>query len=44
MKNFKQLKIWQKGMELVKKKYQMAEQLPPEEKYGLRIQLTKSAI
>lgn len=44
MKNFKNLKIWQKGMELVKKTYQLAKMPPPVEKYGLGIQLTKSAI
>jgi four helix bundle protein len=44
MKNFKKLKIWQKGMEIVLKTYQLTKQLPPEEKYGLKIQSTKSAV
>jgi len=44
MKNFKNLIIWLKGMELVKQTYQLARLLPSEEKYGLRMQLTKSAV
>lgn len=44
MKNFKKLKIWQKGMDIVVKAYELARQYPPEEKYGLRLQVTKSAV
>lgn len=44
MKNFKKLKIWQKGMEIVVKSYQLAKVLPVEEKYGLRSQVCRSAV
>jgi four helix bundle protein len=44
MKNFKKLKIWQKGMELVMLTYKLADQLPKEEKYGLRSQMTSAVI
>jgi four helix bundle protein len=44
MKNFKNLLIWQKGMEIVKKTYQLAKQLPAEEKFGLSIQVCKAAV
>jgi four helix bundle protein len=44
MKNFKKLKIWQKGMELVLLVYKLADQLPKEEKFGLRSQLTRAVI
>ncbi|MBT1698202.1 four helix bundle protein [Fulvivirgaceae bacterium PWU4] len=44
MKNFKKLKIWQKGMEIVFRTYQLAKQLPSVEKYGLTIQITKAAV
>ena len=44
MKNFQNLKIWQKGMEIVKATYSLAKQLPSEEKYGLRIQICKASV
>jgi four helix bundle protein len=44
MKNFKQLKIWQQGMLIVRQVYQVSEFLPNEEKYGLRSQMTRAAV
>jgi four helix bundle protein len=44
MKDFKKLKVWQKGMEIVLATYTLVSQLPGEEKFGLRIQMTKSAV
>lgn len=44
MKNFKKLLVWQKGMDLVDRIYQLTHELPREEKYGLRSQLTSAAI
>src|SRR5687768_17171127 len=44
MKNFKNLKIWQKGMEIVKKTYAVSKQLPSQEKFGLSIQICKAAV
>lgn len=36
--------IWQKGMDLVLHVYKLAGQLPPEEKFGLRSQMTSAVI
>jgi four helix bundle protein len=44
MKNFKNLKVWQKGMEIVRKTYMVAKQLPSQEKFGLSIQICKAAV
>ncbi|HAF29590.1 MAG TPA: diversity-generating retroelement protein bAvd family protein [Bacteroidales bacterium] len=44
MKNFKKLKIWEKGIEIVKEVYRIASFLPDKEKYGLYSQLTRAAI
>ena len=44
MTNFKNLKIWHKGMELVVSIYKLSNKLPQEEKYGLRSQITRAVI
>jgi four helix bundle protein len=44
MKNFKQLLIWQKGMEIWKETYALTSTLPPEEKFGLVSQMNRCAI
>ncbi|MCX8492433.1 MAG: four helix bundle protein [Cyclobacteriaceae bacterium] len=44
MKNFKKLRIWQKGMDLVLFTYKQADQLPKEEEFGLGSQMTSAAI
>ncbi len=44
MKDFKKLKIWQKGMEIAKQVYELVAEFPSEEKYGLRLQMTKAAV
>ena len=44
MKNYKELLIWQKGIEIVKKIYQLTKQFPSEEKYGLISQITRAAV
>ena len=44
MKNYKELIIWQKSIEIVKKIYQLTKQFPSEEKYGLISQITRAAI
>jgi len=44
MTNFRNLKIWQKGMEIVTVIYKLSEMLPKEEKFGLRSQITRAAI
>ena len=44
MKNFKELKIWQLGMKIVKEIYLFSNFLPEHEKYGLRSQITRAAV
>jgi len=44
MRNFKQLDIWKNGIEIVKQIYMLSQQLPPEEKFGLRSQLTRASV
>lgn len=43
MKDFKKLLIWQRGMEIVDKVYDMIPALPNEEKFGMKSQITRSA-
>lgn len=44
MKNYKELIIWQKGIEIVKKTYLLAKLFPGEEKYGMVSQVTRAAV
>lgn len=44
MKNYKELIIWKKGIEIVKSIYQVVKQFPPEEKYRVVSQITRAAI
>jgi four helix bundle protein len=44
MKNFKQLKIWQKGFDIAVNSFKLTSTFPKEEKYGLTSQITRSAI
>lgn len=44
MRDFKKLIIWQKAMEVVSAVYQAVERFPKEERYGLRSQVTRSAV
>ena len=44
MKNYKELKVWQRGMELVEATYHVVVQLPREETYGLCSQMTRAAV
>lgn len=44
IKSFKQLKIWQKGIEIVKQIYHITNKFPKEELYGLTSQMRRSAI
>lgn len=44
MKNFKNLKIWQKGIELVVNVYKDSMKFPKEELYGLTSQIRRSAV
>jgi four helix bundle protein len=44
MKNFKQLKIWQKGIQIAAKSFKLTEGFPNEHKFGLANQITRAAI
>ena len=42
--NFKELKVWQKAIQLAKRVYQVTAQFPMEEKYGLASQIQRSTV
>ncbi len=42
--NFRELKIWQKSIELTKLVYQILNEFPADEKYGLKSQIRRCAI
>lgn len=44
MRNFKELKIWQKGIDIAMKTYQFGETLPKEDKYAIVQQMTKASV
>jgi len=44
MRNFKELKIWKKGIEIAVKTYQFAETLPKGDKYAIVQQMTKASV
>jgi len=44
MRNFKKLKIWQKGFEIAVKPITLTATFPKEEKYGICTQVTKAAV
>ncbi|MFY0651055.1 MAG: four helix bundle protein [Cyclobacteriaceae bacterium] len=44
MHRYKELKVWQKSMDLAEQIYQMTKDFPKEEKYGLTSQLRKCAM
>ena len=43
MKNYKELNVWKKGIEIVKATYQLSKQFPKEEKYAMISQMTRAA-
>ena len=44
MKNFKELRIWQRGMDIAVNSFKLTENFPKEEKYGLSSQITRAAV
>ena len=44
MRNFRELNIWKEGINLVKEIYNLAKQLPDEEKFGLKSQICRAAV
>ncbi len=44
MKNFKELKIWQKGLEIAVDAFNFTKTFPSSEKFGLSSQITRAAV
>jgi hypothetical protein len=44
VKDYKDLKVWQKGIEIVDKVYILTAKFPKEELYGLTLQMRKAAV
>ena len=44
MRNFKQLKIWQKGFQIAVKSIKLTGAFPKEEKYGLVSQISRASV
>lgn len=44
MNNYRELKVWQKSMDLAEKVYQLTKSFPDEEKFGLISQLRRCAV
>ena len=44
IRDFRDLNVWKKGIEIVKDIYRMTEQLPKQEFYGLVSQMQRSAV
>lgn len=42
--NFRELKIWKSGMEIVKLTYDLTKQLPSEERFGLVSQINRCSV
>ncbi|MBT8299043.1 MAG: four helix bundle protein [Maribacter sp.] len=44
MRDFRKLDIWKNGIEIVKQVYLLSNELPVEEKFGLRSQITRASV
>lgn len=44
MRNFREFKIWNQGVDLAVRAYELTKQLPKEEVYGLRSQITRAVV
>jgi len=44
VKHYKELKIWQKGMDMAKSVYRLTAQFPAEERFGLIVQMRRAAV
>ena len=44
MRNFKELRVWQKGMDIAVNCFKIIEDFPKEEKFGLSLQITRAGV
>lgn len=44
MKNFKELKVWQKGFEIATASFRLVDSFPKQERIGLSSQITRAAL
>lgn len=44
MRNFKELRIWQKGMEIAVKTFQLVETFPKEDRFGISQQMIRAGV
>lgn len=44
MRNFKELKVWQKGFDIAVKSIKLTDSFPKEERFGISSQITRSAV
>ena len=44
MRDFQELRIWQKGIEIAVKTFQLTDTFPKEDKYGISQQMTRSGV
>ena len=44
MRNFKNLEIWNHGIQIVKQVYKLSQKFPADEKFGLISQITRAAV
>ncbi len=44
MRNFKELRIWQKGIDIAVKTFKLTDTFPKEDKYGICQQMTRSGV
>ncbi len=44
LKSYKELKVWQRSIELVKEVYEVTKKFPKSEVYGLSIQMRRAAV
>jgi len=44
MRNFKDLKVWQKGFQIAVNSFRITETFPKQEKFGLALQITRAGV
>jgi hypothetical protein len=44
IESYRDLKVWQRGIDLVEQTYDVTDKFPPEEKYGLTAQLRRAVV